>query len=364
VLLRESPSLTAADLMLVGAHCRDILHSRQERAVSLRATDDIDVGIALAGWAAFEELTSRLTPSGDTGIQFDVHGIRTDLLPFGPVERPPGSVTPPRRGEPLSVWAFAEVFDHADTLVLPTAGHIRIPTVPGYVALKLAAWLDRSAWGQYKDAGDIAAAMHWYIESSAVSDRLYTTDDGVEVLVTYDVDPTRGAVHLLGRDVAGLVGPDRLREIQERWPGERGELLPIELSLSAVTGWPPTRRIDERCCMPSRTGWSSLEHGESQYTARRERPLLCGWAEDGLAPESVRQQRTTGRGGSRADRDLEPSGRRGSRRFLRRRGTSRLEGRARCARTARPPEMLDHRGQRAATTSIRASRMTSVSSRE
>jgi predicted nucleotidyltransferase len=54
----------------------------------------------------------------------------------------------------------------------------RAPTIPGYVALKFAAWLDRSAWGKYKDAGDVAAAMYWYAESDDVVERLYAGDVG------------------------------------------------------------------------------------------------------------------------------------------------------------------------------------------
>lgn len=229
--------------MLVGAQCRDVLHARQGHAFSLRATDDVDIGIALADWDAYGDLTSRLTRSGHTGIQFEVAGVRTDLLPFGEIERPAGTVTPEPRTEPLSVWAFREVFDGADTLALPTAGSIRIPTVAGYVALKLAAWLDRSPDGQYKDAGDLAAAMHWYAESEAVVERLYTDEAGQGVLLGYEVDTARGTAHLLGLDVSELIGPSRSAELRARWPGERGDLLPAEMSLPTGASWPTSRAL-------------------------------------------------------------------------------------------------------------------------
>ncbi|MEJ7742888.1 MAG: hypothetical protein WKF73_10245 [Nocardioidaceae bacterium] len=232
--------------MLVGAHSRDILHASQDQAFGLIATDDVDFGVALVNWTAFNDLTANLERTGHTGVRFTVGGVPIDLMPFGDVERPTGVVTPQPRDESLSVWAFQEVFDHADTLALPTAGPIRIPTVPGYVALKLAAWLDRSVWGKYKDAGDLAAAMYWYAESNDVIDRLYADDAGAEILVRYDVDPARGAIHLLGHDVADLIGPHRRGELMDRWPGELGALLPTEMNLPTATGWPSdvSRRLE------------------------------------------------------------------------------------------------------------------------
>lgn len=237
-LLSTSRTLQPSDLMLVGAHCRDILHASQDQAFNLLATDDVDFGIALASWTAFDDLTANLIPAGDTGVRFIVGGVPIDLMPFGDIERPAGVVTPQPRDESMSVWAFQETFDHANTLALPSVGPIRIPTIPGYVALKLAAWLDRSSWGKYKDAGDIATAMHWYAESNDVFERLYADDVGADILVRYDVDPTRGAIHLLGHDVANLIGPRRHSELTDRWPGKRGTLLPAEMKLPSAIGWP------------------------------------------------------------------------------------------------------------------------------
>lgn len=247
VLLRESRGLDPGDLMLVGAHCRDILHASQGQNFGLLTTDDIDFGVALADWTVFDNLTQNLERAGHTGVRFIVEGVPIDLMPFGDVEDPVGVVIPQPRDAPLSVWAFREVFEQADTLALPTAGNVRIPSIPGYVALKLAAWLDRSAWGKYKDAGDIAAAMEWYAESHDVSERLYATDVGNDILVRYDVDPVRGAAHLLGRDIAELIGPHRRSDLLARWPGERGELLPVEMNLPTAIGWPvDVRRRLER----------------------------------------------------------------------------------------------------------------------
>src|SRR5262249_32631956 len=147
------------------------------------ATQDLDLALALSSWDAYFDLATSFTRAGDSGIRFRIANTNVDLLPFGEIERPPGFVVPPSRGESLSVWAFEEIFSAAFTLDLNSTLTIRIPTVAGYAAAKIGAWLDRSEWHEVKDAADLALVMHWYAESSAIQDRLYETQSGNEVLL-------------------------------------------------------------------------------------------------------------------------------------------------------------------------------------
>jgi predicted nucleotidyltransferase len=243
-LLAKSTPLRADDVMLVGANCRDILQSALGHEFHLRATADIDLGLAVANWEAYDELTARLPATGDTGIRFRVAGVPADLMPFGAVEDPPGVVVPTARQEPMSVWGFAEVFEAALPLTLPGGTTIRIPTVAGYAALKLAAWLDRSAYGEYKDASDIATVVYWYSTSPEVDRRLYDTDPGQDILVQEDMDNSAAAARVLGKDVLGVVGHTRMSELAERWPGPRGGLLYPSMTVINAPGW--TRSVNRR----------------------------------------------------------------------------------------------------------------------
>ena len=94
----------------------------------------------------------------------------------------------------MSVWAFEEIF--AASLPLPLAPElaIRLPTVAGYAAAKMGAWLDRSEWHEVKDAPDLALVLHWYLESTDVSDRLYETANGNDVLLREDTDLSLASV--------------------------------------------------------------------------------------------------------------------------------------------------------------------------
>ncbi len=222
--LQRVEGLRSDQVMVVGAWCRDIWHHALGHQFRTAATQDLDLAVAVDSWATFDAISSAYPRVGDSGIRFVIADVKVDVLPFGEVEDPVGTSEPPTRAEGMSVWAFSEVFAGAASLDLGEAGRIRIPTVPGYVATKLAAWLDRSEWNETKDASDIALAMHWYAESSEIHDRLYDTEIGGAALLAEELDVTRAAAHLLGIDVGAEIGSERMAELRGRWPDEGGLL--------------------------------------------------------------------------------------------------------------------------------------------
>ena len=148
-----------------------------------RPPSDLDLALALTSWNAYRTLAAAFPRIGDTGIRFRIADVNVDLLPFGEIEDPQGVVQPPSRRETLSVWAFEEIFAASLPLVLSPTLTVRIPTVAGYAAAKLGAWLDRSAWLETKDAADLALILYWYAESADANRRLYETPAGNEILI-------------------------------------------------------------------------------------------------------------------------------------------------------------------------------------
>ena len=143
----------------------------------------------------------------------------------------------------MGVFGFTEVFKASEPLPLPNAGTIRIPTIAGYAALKLAAWLDRSAYNKYKDASDIASVLHWYSELPEVYALLYDTEEGMDILVQEGADYSVAAARILGRDIAEILG-SRTSELTRAWPGPREDSLYVEMTATGAPIWPhsPKRR--------------------------------------------------------------------------------------------------------------------------
>jgi predicted nucleotidyltransferase len=239
-MLTEPVGIEPGNLMVVGAWCRDIWHHAMGHTFATSATRDLDLALALSSWEAFDAVARSFPRIGDTGIRFRIAGFTVDLLPFGDIEDPRGTDHPPTRDTTMSVWAFEEIRSASLPLVLPGVGEVRIPTVPGLAASKLAAWLDRSEWREIKDAADLALILFWYAESADIHDRLYDTREGNSILLAESADLQLAAAHLLGVDVANTLGPQRTSELAVRWPGD-ASMLARELRFVGDRTWPVDR---------------------------------------------------------------------------------------------------------------------------
>lgn len=216
--LVDNAAIAADDLLLVGASCRDILNSALGHSFQTRATSDLDFGIALGDWDAIERVDQLYKRSGSNGIRYLIDGLPVDLMPFGGIEDPSGIARPKARGDrDLIVFGFSDVYEHALTLELPS-GHVpRIPSPAGYAAIKMRACVDRLAWGEAKDVGDLALVCFWYANSTAIASRLWDTDEGLAELDATAYDTDLGAVRLLGRDIGRILTPDNAADLQRRW---------------------------------------------------------------------------------------------------------------------------------------------------
>jgi predicted nucleotidyltransferase len=80
---RSTPELDPANMMVVGAMCRDVLHAALGHSFVTAATRDLDLGLALSNWDAFEMLADQFPRAGDTGIRYRIADQLVDILPFG-----------------------------------------------------------------------------------------------------------------------------------------------------------------------------------------------------------------------------------------------------------------------------------------
>lgn len=234
-------------VMLVGAVCRDALHLQYGHTTMLRSTDDLDLALVVDGLDQFDQITSQLrrTPSAAGTVRYLIAGTAVDLVPFGEqVEDPDGTVTP---REEMSVFGFQDVIASARSVSLRQNHHVLVPTAAGYTVLKLKAWADRSAVGQYKDASDLAAAMFWYQNDPVTIDRLYSEND-LSHLESAKWDQDIAAARLLIADALDTLTPPRQSELKNTWATLHGgdDLLATQLTNAALRAWPSHRDAQSR----------------------------------------------------------------------------------------------------------------------
>ena len=205
--LRHDTDIAPSQVMVVGAHARNIIHSGLGDSAPIRLTDDVDLALALPGWDAYQPITKIYPRLGDSQMRYRVGGIPVDFMPFGPrVEEPPGAVTPPPRKEAWTVAGFQDVHRHAQAVeITPQGDTVRVPSPAGYTALKLRSWADRAPNHDTKDAQDLAVACHWYTESEAVRAELYETGHGQNLLEVHNYAQDLAAVALLSYEVSEVL---------------------------------------------------------------------------------------------------------------------------------------------------------------
>jgi predicted nucleotidyltransferase len=209
--------------MLIGAEARDILHARLGHSFATRATHDVDLAFVISSWESYATLTQGLTPIRDSGIAFRVAGMHVDVMAFGPVESPAGTLTPPFRSkDPLDVFGMSQVYEAAQAVLVENGPEIRLPTVAGYVALKLKAWIDRSAVHNEKDAPDVGLALFWASESQRYNDQFW---GDVEFVGRWNADPGLGGAAILGAEVREVLGPAASDHVAELFTGASREQL-------------------------------------------------------------------------------------------------------------------------------------------
>ena len=139
-----------ADFFVIGALARDLLLEVVHRVEVGRATRDVDVAIALGGWEAYRAIVQTLISEygferGDEAQRLS-HPNRDslDLVPFGDLENPPGSLEWPEVApRVMSTLGLQEALAAATNIWLDGDLPVKVASLEGQALLKLLAWGDR-----------------------------------------------------------------------------------------------------------------------------------------------------------------------------------------------------------------------------
>jgi predicted nucleotidyltransferase len=207
------------DFFVVGATARDIILEYGCGIPTIRATEDIDLGIQVSNWEEFSRFKEGLVKGGNftstKNIQRLKHknGIPVDIIPFGEVANQKELFTwPPEHEIEMNVLGFDEAYRHSLIVRLKTDPQLelRFVSLPGLAILKIIAWKDKYPLRK-SDAKDLLLLIRNYLAAEN-ENRLYNEESDI---MEDDFDYERTSARLLGRDMAGICNPNTLEAVLE-----------------------------------------------------------------------------------------------------------------------------------------------------
>jgi predicted nucleotidyltransferase len=204
---------------LVRATARDFILDYCYGIKTTRMTRDIDLGVEIADWNQFTELSEALIATGRIfetreKQRFLVGDVPVDIVPFGPVAGENKKIGwPPEHEIFMSMLGFAEAYEYSLSVRLSTEPEliIKIPTLAGLALMKLISWNDRYP-ERPKDAEDFLFIMHHHYDAGN-TDRLY--EEEIALLTAEGFDNQLAGIKLLGQDMARIADSATTMAIKE-----------------------------------------------------------------------------------------------------------------------------------------------------
>lgn len=192
---------------VIGATARDILMQLHNEK-SGRATQDLDIAIAVADWGRYQEVEKGILEiegfSKDKKQQQRFLYLNTfplDIVPFGDVMQQDDKIFwPPDEQIAMSVLGFNEVALATQKIKVDDDFSVEFASLVGIFLLKLVAWSERHIDGN-KDADDMAFILNNYL--SINQDRVI--EKHADLYNDDEFDTRTAGARLLGRDLAELL---------------------------------------------------------------------------------------------------------------------------------------------------------------
>jgi predicted nucleotidyltransferase len=206
--------------MLVGAKARDLFFAESFGIQSGRATRDVDLAIQVSSWNEYDALVNRLL-AGKNFVRDRVikHRLQykdypqVDIIPFGEIEDPPGSVSWSDDGlTSMCTVGFKDASESCVTIRLKSGPDldIRVPVPAGMAIMKLVSWHEKYPERQ-NDATDLIFLMKEYVNAGNET-RLFEEDADVVAMDGFDFE--MASPRLLGRDIARIASVRTLAAVE------------------------------------------------------------------------------------------------------------------------------------------------------
>ncbi|MGF6851740.1 nucleotidyl transferase AbiEii/AbiGii toxin family protein [Paraburkholderia sp. CI3] len=202
--------------VLAGATARDIQFLHLHGVKAPTATRDVDVAVCAVSWEFHQRLVVELLATGqfthNAKAQQQLifrrepgeYGVQLDLVPFGPIETPPGAIAWPPNGDiVMNVLGFEEAVETAQQVDIGEGLVVPVVAIPAFVLLKIMAWQDRRN-EKNTDASDLLFTLRqFFFAGNDV--RVY--DEAMDLLEACEFKVEIAAAGLLGRDARETAHP-------------------------------------------------------------------------------------------------------------------------------------------------------------
>ena len=200
------------NVVLVGALMAQYTPELGSDYPKFRGTNDADFGVSVRDWENFKKLHEELLArdfKANPKIEHRLHRGATmvDLIPYGSQIAPDGKLTWPESGFEMTVTGFDEVCAAARKADQSNDPSLPVITVPGFVLLKIIAFLDRRARHDPKHRDDGKDIEYWLRNFASGTDDARRFDWAGQSGLAHEVYETAGAV-LLGVEVGKLASSE------------------------------------------------------------------------------------------------------------------------------------------------------------
>ena len=225
---------------VVGASARDFILEHCYNIKSPRMTEDIDLGVEVADWDKFYELSKALLSTGKFSKarekqRFLFRDVFIDIVPFGPIAGKDKKISwPPEHEIFMNMLGFEEAYEHSITVRLNSKPEldIKFSTLSGLALMKIISWKEMYP-DRKTDAEDLLFIMKNY-EVAGNEERLYS--QALSLLEEEDFDTRLAGIRLLGMDIAKISDPQTLKAVKEILDSETGEQSRYRLVEDMVSG--------------------------------------------------------------------------------------------------------------------------------
>lgn len=230
-------------IMIIGAGARLLLLDWKYGLPRHRTSKDWDFAARMISWKQYEQFRDALTqgqpaPFRRTAAEHRLQhtsGTLIDLLPFGEIEAPEGTIEWPESHAVMSVIGFREADEHATHVEITPGVTVRVVTIPALVVLKLVAYRDRT---RTDDLRDVFFILEQYARHE-LEDRIF--DELSDLLAGGGLAFEQAGAFLLGRDISTQCNPSNrsavLQILQDLLSKDAGPLASLVLMSLDQEDW-------------------------------------------------------------------------------------------------------------------------------